>query len=59
MGHFPSPSFHAAILDGFALLVLGRHATSKVVRNRPEFQEGAQLQEGEPELVEAIRASLH
>ena len=49
---------HAALLDGFALNVLGKVATAAVVTNRAEFQEGAQLEGDEPALVEAIKASL-
>lgn len=48
----------SALLDGFALDVLGRMATAAVVANRPEFQDGAQLEGDEPALVEAIKASL-
>ena len=57
--HFlSSPPTHAALLDGFALDVLGKVATAAVVMNRAEFQEGAQLEGDEPALVEAIKASL-
>ena len=47
-----------ALLDSFALDVLGKVATAAVVANRSEFQEGAQLEGDEPALVEAIKASL-
>ena len=52
------PSLHAVVLDSFALRMLGRRGVTVLVGNRPEFQEGAQLQGREPEFVEAIRASL-